>query len=476
MTFGRSTGPTVRTLAGFVVAVLVLVLAGAPVSAHTDLEASDPVDGSVVTEPVTSVAFAFGAAVEPVDDELGLFDAEGEPIEVASVSVEESGTVIRLTPVEPLEDGVFGARWAIRGTDGHSVVGSITFTVERVSATTAPSGRELSTETTQMTETTDRSESGETADGRDAVSDELAASLAPASSTTSADRLANVARFAMYLGMLVAVGGLAFLRWVHDGTASEARRLRGLVRTGALLALVGAMAGLALEAVGVGGGGPGALFDGSAWAELADRGLAAASVLRLIGAVAILVGLSADERLDRLAVLGAVALLVSGVFVGHTASESPRLLVALADMAHMAAGGVWTGGVLALLVTLRLRRRSERAVGPLATRFSVVAGYCVGLAGITGVALAWAILPDLDALTTSSFGRLLLLKVTVALVALAVGAYNHFVVVPAIEAGHAEHRRSDADAARLRTTATVEVVLLVVIVAVTAVLVASAAT
>ena len=57
----------------------------------------------------------------------------------------------------------------------------------------------------------------------------------------------------------------------------------------------------------------------------------------------------------------------------------------------------------------------------------------------------------------------------------AIGAYNHFVVVPAIEAARAEHEPADTDAAHLRTTATVEVGLLVVVVAITAVLVASSA-
>lgn len=409
---------------------------------------------------MTSVAFTFDAAVEPVDEELGIFDADGESIEVAATTVEESGSVIRLTPLDPLEDGVFGARWAIRGADGHPVTGSITFTVESgASATTVP--------------VVDHFAEPNTTNGSDDLSDGLAAALAPAPSTTTAERLANTARFFTYLGMLLAVGALTFLCWVHDGPAAEARRLAGLVRAGALLVLGGTVFGLLLEVVIAGGGGFSSIVDAGEWADMSNRGVAAASVLRLVGAIVVLVGLSAEPARRAVALGGAGALLLSGMFVGHTASESPRVLIALADVTHVAAVAVWTGGVAALAATLwlRHRRQPEVGAGALAARFSVLAAYSVGLAGLTGVVLAWAILPDLGALTSTSFGRLLLAKVAVVLVIVAIGAYNHFVVVPAVEAGAAA-----SDTSRLRTTVTAEFGLLVVVVAITAVLVASSAT
>ncbi len=447
-----------------------LVASTAPASAHTDLESSDPADGSVVSEPVTSVSFTFGAAVEAVDDELGIFYAAGDPIEIATVTSEESGTVIRLTPIDPLEGGVFGARWAIHGTDGHPVVGSITFTVEAgTSATTVPVPDDA--------DATDASDVEEPSAEPTAVSDDLVAALAPPPSTTTAERLANIARFFTYLGVLIAVGTLAFIRWVHGGPPPEERRLEGLVRAGALLVLLGAATGLAPDVMIAGGGGIGALFDLGEWADMGDRGIAPASVLRLVGAVVILVGLSPDKPRDALTIGGATALLVSGIFAGHTASESPRLLVALSDVAHVAAVSVWTGGIAALAATLWIRhkRQSEMGVDVLAARFSILAAYTVGIAGLTGVLLAWAILPDLGALTSSSFGRLLVAKVAVVLVIVTIGAYNHFVVVPAIEASSADVVTTGSRASRLRMTVTTELALLVVVVAITAVLVASSA-
>ncbi len=90
----------------------------------------------------------------------------------------------------------------------------------------------------------------------------------------------------------------------------------------------------------------------------------------------------------------------------------------------------------------------------------------VVLVGVTGGVLGWQEVGSLDALTSTGYGQLLLAKVAVVVVVAALGAYNHFRLVPALSRGKAA-----AALSQLWTTIRVEVVLLAVVVAITSVLV-----
>jgi copper transport protein len=173
-------------------------------------------------------------------------------------------------------------------------------------------------------------------------------------------------------------------------------------------------------------------------------------------------------------VIGALMLLASGSFIGHTASESPRLLIAASDFAHVAAASIWAGGAVALASTLRRRRRSGSGSGSalLTARFSVSATWSLVLVAATGAAMAWTILPEPSALWSSTFGRILLLKVLLVVAIAAVGAYNHFALVPAIRDG------ADGDTIRnrLRATLSAELVGFVAVIAATAALVGASPT
>jgi copper transport protein len=173
-------------------------------------------------------------------------------------------------------------------------------------------------------------------------------------------------------------------------------------------------------------------------------------------------------------VLGALLLLASGSFIGHTASGSPRLLVATSDLVHLATASIWAGGAVALASAFRRRKRSgsESASALLAARFSVPATWSLVSGAATGAVMAWSILPGPSALWSSTFGRILLIKVLLVVAVAALGAYNHFVLVPDI-------RRGTDDAStrnRLRTTLVAEMAGFVAVIAATAALVGASPT
>jgi copper transport protein len=84
--------------------------------------------------------------------------------------------------------------------------------------------------------------------------------------------------------------------------------------------------------------------------------------------------------------------------------------------------------------------------------------------------MAVIVLDSFGDLTGTEWGRVLLLKSAAVAVAAALGAYNHFRLVPAIDA----EPKSEQLAAQLRSTVTAEAIVLVFVVVVTATLVAAA--
>ena len=125
---------------------------------------------------------------------------------------------------------------------------------------------------------------------------------------------------------------------------------------------------------------------------------------------------------------------------------------------------------IAALLWMRHREgRTSDTVG-LVVRFSSIATVSLGAVVIAGLVMAVAVLDSFDELTSTQWGQTLLLKTTAVGVAMAIGAYNHFRLRPALEADP-----SDVDLLRAaRSALTSEAIILGFVVVVTAWLVAAA--
>ena len=158
-------------------------------------------------------------------------------------------------------------------------------------------------------------------------------------------------------------------------------------------------------------------------------------------------------------------------FDGHTVTEGPRVVHAVIDVAHVLAGSVWFGGLVALVLIGLLRRAGGPSMAPLVVRFSSIAAAALIIVALAGSLMTLFIIDGFGDLTGTPWGRLLLVKLGAVVLTVLFGAYNHFVVVPALE-------RADVAVdmeARARLTITVEAVILVFVVALT-VLLTSAST
>jgi copper transport protein len=178
------------------------------------------------------------------------------------------------------------------------------------------------------------------------------------------------------------------------------------------------------------------------------------------------------DRSSVVAFVGVGLAVVSFWFDGHTVTMGFRVLHAFANSVHVIAGSVWAGGVVTMAILLWSRHRAGRpgdALG-LVVRFSAGASVALGAVVAAGLVMAIAILDSFGELTSTQWGQTFLLKTAAASIAMAAGAYNHFVLLPALE------RDPDDEVLHrsVRSAVTAEAIMLGFVVVVTAWLVAAA--
>ncbi len=105
-------------------------------------------------------------------------------------------------------------------------------------------------------------------------------------------------------------------------------------------------------------------------------------------------------------------------------------------------------------------------------RFSVIATAALVAAGVAGTALSIIVIDAVADLWSTPWGQLLIAKIAVVAVAAAGGAYNHLVIVPALNQTPDDHTTID----RFRTVVTLEAAALVAVAIITAFLIAASST
>ena len=153
--------------------------------------------------------------------------------------------------------------------------------------------------------------------------------------------------------------------------------------------------------------------------------------------------------------IGAAAVVASYSFDGHTVTEGPRWLHATANVIHVCAAAVWSGG-LAMLADLLWRRHRSGAdvIRPL-MRFSQMTAATLVLAGAAGTTMAVLVMDRFADLWSTSWGRLLLAKIALVAVAALLGGRNRWMLIAAAR------RQSQAEThQRLRRSVVLEAVAL----------------
>lgn len=410
--------------------VALLVLGSAsPASAHAVLLSTDPTEGALLATAPDKIRFLFNEDVVAVPDGVQVYDAEGD--EVASAAdVSGAGLAVDLTGAVP--DGTLVVVWRVLSEDGHPVRGSLTFSIGAPSSSVTPPPDD-------------------------------------ANAATDAPWVLSLVRWTGYLGLLAAAGLVVFVGLVlprgHD-TARVRERAVGTARVAAGVAAVSWPLALPLTAAYQLGSGLGALFDRATWGALpaSEYVVAAAAAIGPGLAVRLLAG-GAPSRATTTAAL-ALAAVATGApaLTGHTRATSPELLVVATDVLHLLAGAVWLGGLVGVAVTLvDLAARGEHGAAVLA-RFSGLAAGVLALLVVSGSIVGWRVVGSWDGLTGTGYGRLLMVKVGIALVAAGIAAWNRFRLLPRMRHdGRRRERREDAALVVRATTAEAGVLVAVLL-------------
>jgi len=122
---------------------------------------------------------------------------------------------------------------------------------------------------------------------------------------------------------------------------------------------------------------------------------------------------------------------------GHAADKGDFSLAEIADWFHVLGASVWGGGlfVLATLVLPELTRSEETftLLAYMAGRFSTIAGFAVGIIALTALYNAWLYVSSLEALWTTPYGWIAVVKTFLFFLLIALGAFNRYVNVPLLQ-------------------------------------------
>jgi copper transport protein len=122
---------------------------------------------------------------------------------------------------------------------------------------------------------------------------------------------------------------------------------------------------------------------------------------------------------------------------GHAASAQPRYLTMPAVFLHGVSLAFWIGALLPLAFAMRGPR--ERAVGML-MRFSRAIPFAVAALLVSGLLLATIQLERLDALWTTDYGRVLVIKLALVAALLLLALWNRLWLTPRIGSGSQARR------------------------------------
>jgi copper transport protein len=348
--------------------------------AHASLLSTTPADG--VTIPTAPKAFTleFNEPVSPLV--MRLVRPNGQTAALTNITAQNNKVAIAAP--EMIELGSYVLSWRVVSADGHPVGGVVSFAVGHQSSAVAPPK----------------------AEGATAVHAAIWA-----------------VQFVLALGLYIGVGGAFFVAWLVVKPP--------IARQGILVALM--TCGIAATLVSIPLQGLDALakpLSDLLRPEIWTAGFGTSwGVTAVVAAAALVTGslaLGFDNRtLARVLAFFALAGIgLALVTSGHASTAEPRFVTIPAVFLHGVCVAFWIGSLLPLTVTVRggdsvaLERCSRLIPVPLVVLIA------------SGVVLAFVQLDRPDALWTTTYGRVLSIKIALVLVFLALGALNRYALVP----------------------------------------------
>lgn len=400
-----------------VLALLLVALLPGAAFGHAMMTGAVPADGSELEAAPEVVTVSFNEPVTADPQSLRVFDADATRVDGGPLDVPADEVAVSLPD---LPDGAYVVAYRVVSADGHPIAGTLTFTVGDAVPLDAATASTI----------------GGTDDRGVAIAGATLRGLG-------------------YLAVLLAAGAVAFAGLVGR-RPGDRQRAADLGWIAAVAGLVATVLHVPVQAAAISGQGVLAvLTDGGALGTAVVSGFGASALVRIVALAALVDVLRRRRRGGPAAgTLGAApwiagaAALGSYLLDGHQRTFEPSWLLIGGDVVHLAGAAVWVGGLALLVATFRARRREDDAAGAarLVARFSTVALWSVLALSIAGTAMSLPLVRSVDALTSTTYGWLLLAKVGTVAVVVAIAAYNRRTLVPAVVA-HAVPAGASVDVA-----------------------------
>jgi putative copper export protein len=152
--------------------------------------------------------------------------------------------------------------------------------------------------------------------------------------------------------------------------------------------------------------------------------------------VTLALSLSTARRLRGIALILALGLAATTSLTGHAGDWGDLTASAFVDWGHVVAASAWTGGLLGLALALSTGRRAwpPPLFAAVVGRFSRLAGWCLAVVAASGIFNASRQIGGVSQLCTTTYGRVLVLKLLGVAVLVALGALNRYGVLPKLDA------------------------------------------
>jgi copper transport protein len=386
-----------------VLAILVLVASTGMALAHAALVSSDPADGAVLATAPDRLALTFNEPVSPTV--LSLTGADGKARSLDHYHREDATLVID-APAD-LARGSYALNWRVISADGHPVSGASTFSIG-------------------------------VAGGRP---------LASAEGTDPAVAIAFwLAKVVVYIGLFAGIGGVAFGAFIAPLPSGAAK----VVRTALVAGFVAAVVSLGLEGLDALGRGLASLADPAVWAAGWATSYATTVAVACAAFVFALVGEWQPRwrRPSAFMALAGVGLALAAS--GHASAADPQWLMRPLVFIHTVAITWWLGALVPLAAIIHAGGEARRNA---LVRFTRFIPYAVVLLVVSGPILALVQVEQVSALWSTTYGRVLLAKLSLVATLLLVAAVNRWWLTAPAERGDAGAGR------RLRLAIAIEIAL-----------------
>jgi copper transport protein len=416
---------------------------------HARLVHSRPEANSKLEQAPKLVELWFSEELESTASTIIVTDQDGKHVDKNNVTLAEGNKKLQID-LQELGSGTYTVEWQALSTDQHTMKGKFTFSVTSAAPAARITPSPPSTASTNQPTpapgpvTTSRSESME----------ESGSSWAQ-----------SIARWFEYLTMMTLFGSFAFYIFVmkpalQPGATTQANestessegvsRLIFLSAICIALFVVACSVELVLQASTV--------FDKSISEVLSFKvlrqlitqtGFGKYWLLQALSTIALLVVVifivrqtkrrsrSNSDFLWWAGLAAGALLLIAPTLTGHAAAAAKEYPFAkTTDWLHLAAAGVWVGGLFHLALTMpkalstlkpQDRLRVLHRVIPLFTRLAIVSTILIVL---TGVYNSWMHVDGFDKLWSTGYGKTLSLKVLLVIPMLILGGVNTFVFHP----------------------------------------------